>query len=224
MSKFSPLGSCQRQFLKRAVSLAPAVIPRGFLEPTLDSPCGSPTTRQQHSRTVTRYQTDLTAFAATPRSNSRPLKPFARLSSITARSTASPITPPKLAFARSDARHNRFAPLADFLERVPEICPHSLFSESSQASELANFIDRNHLIVVEKENFATRTAALVISAVGDNRLRHETLQRFMLANDSVTVAVEIPIWLTAGDIDALEVEHGVQLLPEGVCWRTKKPP
>jgi ATP-dependent exoDNAse (exonuclease V) beta subunit len=40
-------------------------------------------------------------------------------------------------------------------------------------------------------------------------------QRFMLANDSVTVAVEIPIWLTSADVDALEVEHGIRLLPEG---------
>ena len=37
----------------------------------------------------------------------------------------------------------------------------------------------------------------------------------MLANDSVTIAVEIPIWLMAADIDALEVEYGLQLLPEG---------
>jgi hypothetical protein len=29
-------------------------------------------------------------------------------------------------------------------------------------------------------------AALVIPTVGNNRLRHETLQRFMLANDSTT--------------------------------------
>ncbi len=122
---------------------------------------------------------------------------------------------PKLAYVRGDERHKRFAPLADFLERVPEICPHDLFSDSSRASQLANFIDRNHLIVVEKENFATRTAALIIPSVGNNRLRHETLQRFMLANDSVTIAVEIPIWLTATDIDALEVEHGIRLLPPG---------
>jgi transposase-like protein len=122
---------------------------------------------------------------------------------------------PKLAYVRGDERHKRFAPLADFLERIPEICPHDLFSESSRASQLPNFVDRNHLVVVEKENFATRTAALVLPAVGDNRMRHETLQRFMLANDSVTVAVEIPIWLTAADIDSLEVEHGIRLLPPG---------
>ena len=33
----------------------------------------------------------------------------------------------------------------------------------------------------------------------------------MLANDSVTVAVEIPIWLTEEDIGALEAELGIQL-------------
>ena len=122
---------------------------------------------------------------------------------------------PKLALLRESRQHKRFAPLADFLERVPNDCPHELFRESSRASQIPNFVNRNHLIVVEKENFATRTAALIVPTVGDNRLRHEALQRFMLANDSVTVAVEIPIWLTAADIDALEVEHGLQLFPEG---------
>lgn len=118
-------------------------------------------------------------------------------------------------FLRRDERHRRFASLADFLQQVPDICPHNLFSDSSRASQLANFVARDHLVVVEKENFATRTAALVIPTVGDNRLRHETLQRFMLANDSVTVAVEIPIWLTADDIEALQIEHGIQLVPNG---------
>jgi ATP-dependent exoDNAse (exonuclease V) beta subunit len=66
-------------------------------------------------------------------------------------------------------------------------------------------------MVVEKENFATRAAALVIPTVGDNRFRHETLQRLMLANDSVTVAVEIRIWLSATDIEALKIEHGIRL-------------
>jgi transposase-like protein len=122
---------------------------------------------------------------------------------------------PKLALLRENPQHNRFAPLADFLEQIPTICPHDLFGDSSRASQLANFVSRDHLIVAEKENFATRAAALVIPTVGDNRLRHETLQRFMLANDSVTVAVEIPIWLTGEDIEAVEIEYGIQLLPEG---------
>ena len=55
-----------------------------------------------------------------------------------------------------------------------------------------------------KQNAATDTAALIIPAVGNNKLRHETLQRFMLANDSVTVAIEIPIWLREHDNGSTE--------------------
>ena len=64
-----------------------------------------------------------------------------------------------------------------------------------------------------KHNAATDAAALIIPAVGNNKLRHETLQRFMLCNDSVTVAIEIPIWLNETDIAALEHEHGIELAP-----------
>jgi hypothetical protein len=35
-----------------------------------------------------------------------------------------------------------------------------------------------------------------------------------LANDSVTVAIEIPIWLTEEDIAALERQHGIELAPK----------
>ena len=42
----------------------------------------------------------------------------------------------------------------------------------------------------------------------------------MLANDSVTVAIEIPIWLTEADIAALERQHGIQLAPDGHGPRT----
>src|ERR1700722_17390359 len=91
-----------------------------------------------------------------------------------------------------------------------------LFQGSARASESASaFLDRSRMIALQKENFATRLAQLVIPAVGNNYRRHETLQRFMLANDSVTVAVEVPIWLTRPDIAALERHHGIRLLPEG---------
>ena len=35
----------------------------------------------------------------------------------------------------------------------------------------------------------------------------------MLINDSVTVAIEVPTWLTESDIEALEHEHGIELAP-----------
>ena len=129
---------------------------------------------------------------------------------------------PKLEFVRAgmldDKRtgDKRFASLVDFLESVPTTCPHDLFRREDDPKGRASqahpeFADASRIIVNRKENAATQTAALIIPAVGNNKLRHETLQRFMLANDSVTVAIEIPIWLNETDISALEKEHHIEL-------------
>src|SRR5437588_12341455 len=110
----------------------------------------------------------------------------------------------------------RFAAVANFLEAVPLICPHDLFrvedrGRASQAQPA--FADVTRIIINRKENIATRIAGLIIPAVGNNKLRHETLQKFMLTNDSVTVAIEIPIWLTEKDIAALEKQYSIELAP-----------
>ena len=57
-------------------------------------------------------------------------------------------------------------------------------------------------------------SALPLPTVGSNYERHSKLQRFMLANDSVTVAVEVPIWLGEADIAALETQYGIELVPK----------
>ena len=83
---------------------------------------------------------------------------------------------------------SRFSALADFLESVPTTCPHQLFrkDDGSRSSQLdASFIDPAKLIVIEKQNIATETAALILPTVGSNYERHPKLQRFMLASDSV---------------------------------------
>ena len=108
-------------------------------------------------------------------------------------------------------------PLADFLESVPRVCPHDLFrrDDGARASKLPrDFLSLDRLTVIEKSNTATDTAALIIPGVGSNRDRHPKLQRFMLANDSVTIAVEVPIWLTEDDIAALEDKYGVTIVPK----------
>lgn len=128
----------------------------------------------------------------------------------------------KLAFLREgtlDDRRTgdtRFAPLADFLEDVPRVCPHDLFrrDDGARASKLPrDFLALDRLIVMEKHNTATDAAALIIPSVGSNHDRHPKLQRFMLANDSTTIAVEIPIWLLEHDIAALEDRYRVTILP-----------
>lgn len=123
---------------------------------------------------------------------------------------------PKLAMLAADREHSELTRgLIPFLETVPTACPHDLFAGAARASQsAASFIDPARMVAYEKENFATRMAGLVIPTVGNNFLRHAALQRFMLANDSVTVAVEVPIWLTRPDIMALERQHGIRLLPD----------
>ena len=139
---------------------------------------------------------------------------------------------PKLELVRRGALDNkrtgdaRFAAVADFLESIPTTCPHELFTRDDDPKARASqarpaFADSSRIIVNRKQNAATETAALIIPAVGNNNLRHETLQRFMLANDSVTVAIEIPIWLTGTDIAALERTYHIALAPRiGTAERT----
>ncbi len=128
----------------------------------------------------------------------------------------------KLAFLRGGSLDDRrkgdtkFASLADFLESVPRDCPHELFrrEEGARASKLPHdFLALDRLIVTERNNTATDAAALIIPSVGSNHARHSRLQRFMLANDSVTVAVEVPIWLCENDIAALEEKYRVTIIP-----------
>jgi hypothetical protein len=94
--------------------------------------------------------------------------------------------------------HSEFKPLTDYLASVESQFPHDLFQATGHRS--SKFPAEIHPPVTRKENHATRLAALVLPTALNNRKRHETLQRFMLVNDSVTVAVEVPVYLTRDDI------------------------
>lgn len=117
------------------------------------------------------------------------------------------------------------------LERIPILCPHELFQRDDDPKARASqarpdFADVSRIIVNRKQNAATDAAAFIIPPVGNNKLRHETLQNFMLGNDSVTVAIEIPIWLAEEDIAALESQHrngAVHILDYKPDARTNKP-
>ena len=62
--------------------------------------------------------------------------------------------------------------------------------------------------ITERQNLAPRIAGLILQTVTHNKRRHDTLQRFMLATDSVTVAIEVPIYLTPEDITHMQRELG----------------
>jgi len=123
----------------------------------------------------------------------------------------------KLALILQDYKHARLENLREFLEAVQTECPHQFFQEGERASEENVKFDLSELIVREKQNFATRLATLALQAVSDNKLRHQALQRFMLCNDSVTVATEVPVYM-----DEMDIEHMQEALKFKIPVRLNK--
>jgi ATP-dependent exoDNAse (exonuclease V) beta subunit len=80
-----------------------------------------------------------------------------------------------------------------------------------RASQAANPFDLEGVEIVEKQNLAPRIAHLALQAVTHNKRRHDELQRFMLTTDSVTVAVEVPIYLTRDDIAHMQQQLGFRI-------------
>lgn len=94
--------------------------------------------------------------------------------------------------------------LKEFLDNVSVECPHQYFREGVRASEVKAQFDMERVMIREKHNFANRLAGLALQAVQNNKERHEALERFMLANDSVTVAIEVPIYFTPEDLEHMK--------------------
>lgn len=104
----------------------------------------------------------------------------------------------KLQLLLQHARQRHLASVRNYLEAVGDDFPHGMFQTTEHRS--SKFPTTVAIPITRKENYATRLAALVLPSAIANKKRHETLQRFMLVNDSATVAVEIPVYLTKEDI------------------------
>lgn len=91
-----------------------------------------------------------------------------------------------------------FSFLKKYLDSIETHFPHDLFQAATHRS--SKFPAEIRPPVTRKVNHATRLAGLALPTAPNNKKRHETLQRFMLINDSVTVAVEIPVFLTREDV------------------------
>lgn len=107
---------------------------------------------------------------------------------------------------QDDFKHRRFGPLQEFLEMVPGECPHQYFQDGQRASEKPLTFSKTQMIVRSKQNYATRLATFVLQSVKDRKLRHNTIQKFMLANDTVTVATEVPVYITKDDIEHMQTQ------------------
>ena len=110
--------------------------------------------------------------------------------------------------------HRKFAPMRDFLELAPAECPHQYFSQGLRASEAPLTFSKTAMIVRGKTNYATRLAAFVLQSVADRKARHEAVQKFFLANDSVTIATEVPVYLTRDDMEHMKTQLGFQIFPK----------
>ena len=128
---------------------------------------------------------------------------------------------------REDIKHSRFGPLADFLALVPSETPHQYFSaegayEGLRASEAPIRFSKELMIVRSKHNYANRLAAFVLPSVKKNKDRHEAVQKFMLANDTVTVATEVPVYLKQEDLLHMQTQLGFEMYAPDVARRRGK--
>jgi len=110
-----------------------------------------------------------------------------------------------------DFKNQKLRPLKDFLDLVTSETPHQFFQEGLRASESPIKFSKSDMIVRSKENFATKLAGLVFQGVKENKQRHEELQKFMIANDSVTVATEVPIYLRKEDLSHMQTQLGFEM-------------
>lgn len=70
---------------------------------------------------------------------------------------------------------------------------------------------------MQKQNLANKLTNMALNLAKTNKDRHQSVQDFMLINDSTTIATEIPVYLTNDDIKYF-LKRGFQL-----PWKIRKP-
>ena len=111
---------------------------------------------------------------------------------------------PKTRLMLEEFRNRNLVPLEEYLDNVSSETPHQYFQDGERMSEVRSKFDKAGMIVRGKYNYANKLAAFVLQSVAENKQRHEELQRFLIANDSVTVATEVPVYIRREDIEHLE--------------------
>ncbi len=110
----------------------------------------------------------------------------------------------KMLLALEEFKNGRFGRLKEYLDNVSSETPHQYFADGERMSEIKSKFDKTDMIIRSKSNFANKIAEFVLRSVPDNKERHDALQRFMIANDSVTVATEVPVYIRKEDVEHME--------------------
>jgi len=111
---------------------------------------------------------------------------------------------PKAKLMLEEFKNRNLFPLKEYLDNVSSETPHQYFQDGERMSEVKSKFDKAGMIVRGKFNYANRLAAFLLQSVAENKQRHEELQRFLIANDSVTVATEVPVYIRREDIEHME--------------------
>jgi transposase-like protein len=110
----------------------------------------------------------------------------------------------KLELLKKELPELKFQLLKNYLEKIPtQDFPHHIFTiPDEELEKRASQLKANLLKItkLEKQNLANALASLGLQLAKTNKERHETIQNFMIINDSVTVACEVPVYLTGDDI------------------------
>lgn len=112
----------------------------------------------------------------------------------------------KLELTSKELSPQKFTLMKNYLNKIPtDEFPHHIFqpkqgefTELSRSSQLK--FNTLSFVKIEKQNLANVLTSLGLQLARTNRERHEAVQNFMITNDSVTVACEVPLYLTGDDI------------------------
>lgn len=118
---------------------------------------------------------------------------------------------------KDDFKHRRFGPLQEYLDMVPGECPHQYFQVGLRASEAPLTFSKTQMIVRSKHNLANDLCTFALQGVKERKERHESVQKFMLCNDSVTVATEVPVYLNKDDIEHMKTQLGFEIFTKVVA-------
>lgn len=88
----------------------------------------------------------------------------------------------------------QFPEVRRYLWHIADNCPNELFQDGGSRCSDGNLPELT-LRLLRKDTNAVPLAQLGLVLAKTRRGRHEAIQRFMLANDSATIAVEVPVYL-----------------------------
>lgn len=110
----------------------------------------------------------------------------------------------KLELVKKELPEQKFQLLKSYLEKIStNDFPHHIFTiPDEELEKRASQLKAKMLKItkLQKQNLANKLAELGLLLAKTNKKRHQAIQNFMLINDSVTIATEVPVYLTNDDI------------------------